>query len=214
MLARKMMWGVAVASILGLLLAGQSLSQPAQQGQRAGAQGPGGPMQGGPPQGPGGPQFDPAQMRQMMEQRMQELLGATAEEWKVLGPRVMKVQDLARQSGGGPGMMFGPMGRRGAGGPGGPGMGGPGAAGPGGDRAGGRGMAMNRELTEVEKIQMELQTLLENAASTPEQIKQQVTKLRAAREKSKQELAKAQQDLRQILTVRQEAQLVLMGWLD
>ena len=73
---------------------------------------------------------------------------------------------------------------------------------------------MNRELTEVEKIQMELQTLLENAASTPEQIKQQVTKLRAAREKSKQELAKAQQDLRQILTVRQEAQLVLMGWLD
>ncbi len=211
MLARKMMWGVAIASIMGLVLAGQSLSQPAQQGQRAGTQGPGGPMQGGPPQGPGGPQFDPAQMRQMMEQRMQEMLGATAEEWKVLGPRVMKVQELARQSGGGPGMMFGPMGRRGAGGPG---MGGPRTAGPGSDRPGGRGMAMNRELTEVEKIQEELQTLLENTTATPEQIKQQVTKLRAAREKAKQELAKAQQDLRQILTVRQEAQLVLMGTLD
>ena len=207
MLARKTMWGVAIASIMGLVLAGQSLSQPAQQGQRAGAQGPGGPMQGGPPQGPGGPQFDPAQMRQMMEQRMQEMLGATAEEWKVLGPRVMKVQELARQSaGGGPGMMFGPMGRRGAGGPG---MGGPGS-----DRPGGRGMGMNRELTEVEKIQEELQTLLENTAATPEQIKQQVTKLRAAREKAKQELAKAQQDLRQVLTVRQEAQLILMGMLD
>ena len=200
MLARKTIWGVAVASIMGLLLAGQSLSQPAQQGQRSGAQGPGGPMQGG-------PQFDPAQMRQMMEQRMQEMLGATAEEWKVLGPRVMKVQELARQSaGGGPGMMFGPMGRRGAGGPG---MGGPGS-----DRPGGRGMGMNRELTEVEKIQEELQTLLENTAATPEQIKQQVTKLRAAREKAKQELAKAQQDLRQVLTVRQEAQLILMGMLD
>ena len=207
MSARTMMWGVAVVSIMAMLLAGQSLSQPAQQGQRAGAQGPGGPMQGGPPQGPGGPQFDPAQMRQMMEQRMQEMLGATAEEWKVLGPRVMKVQELARQSGGGPGMMFGPMGRRGAGGPGGP-------AGPGGDRVGGRGMAMNRELTEVEKIQEELQTLLETTTATPEQIKQQVTKLRAAREKARQELAKAQQDLRQILTVRQEAQLILMGMLD
>jgi len=207
MLARKTIWGVAVASIMGLLLAGQSLSQPAQQGQRAGAQGPGGPMQGRPPQGPGGPQFDPAQMRQMMEQRMREMLGATAEEWKVLGPRVMKVQELSRQSaGGGPGMMFGPMGRRGTGGPG---MGGPGS-----DRPGGRGMGMNRELTEVEKIQEELQTLLENTAATPEQIKQQVTKLRAAREKAKQELAKAQQDLRQVLTVRQEAQLILMGMLD
>jgi hypothetical protein len=202
MSAGKIMWGVAIASIVGLLLAGQSLSQPAQQGQRAGVQGPGGPMQGGPPQGPGGPQFDPARMRQMMEQRMQEMLGATAEEWKVLGPRVMKVQDLVRQSGGGgPGMMFGPMGRRGLGGPG-------------GNRPGGRGMAMNRELTEVEKAQEELQTLLENTAATPEQIKQQVTKLRAAREKARQELAKAQQDLRQVLTMRQEAQLVLMGMLD
>ena len=208
MLARKMTWGVAVVSIMALLLAGQSLSQPAQQGQRAGAQGSGGPMQRGPGQGPGqgpgGPQFDPAQMRQMMEQRMQEMLGATAEEWKVLGPRVMKVQELARQSGGGPGVMFGPMGRRGAGGPGGPGS----------DRIGGRGMPMNRELTEVEKIQEELQTLLETTTTTPEQIKQQVTKLRAAREKARQELAKAQQDLRQILTVRQEAQLILMGMLD
>jgi hypothetical protein len=207
MSARKMMWGVAIASIMGLLLASQSLSQPAQTGQAAGAQRPQGPMQGGPPQGPGGPQFDPAQMRQMMEQRMQEMLGATPEEWKVLGPRVMKVQELTRQSaGGGPGMMFGPMGRRGAGGPG--------MGGPGGDRPGGRGMGMNRELTEVEKIQEELQTLLENTTATPEQIKQQVTKLRAAREKAKQELAKAQQDLRQVLTVRQEAQLVLMGMLD
>jgi hypothetical protein len=33
-------------------------------------------------------------------------------------------------------------------------------------------------------------------------------------EKAKQELAKAQQDLREILNVRQEAQLVLMGLLN
>jgi hypothetical protein len=198
MLTRKTTWiVVAVSVIVGLLLVGQSLSQPAQRGEQRGG------MQGPPGQGPGGP-FDPEQMRKMMEQRMQEALGATEQEWKVLGPRVMKVQELSRQiSGGGRGMMMFGRGMRG-------GPGGPGAS----DQPGGRGMGMNRELTDVEKIQDELQTLLENTVATPEQIKEQLTKLRAAREKAKQELAKAQQDLRQVLTLRQEAILVLMGLLD
>ena len=203
MWTKKTIWGVvAVFLIVGLLLVGQTISQPGQGGQRGQR---GGNMQGPPGQGPGGRMFDPEQMRQMMEQRMKEALGVTDDEWKVLGPRVMKVQELSRQAnagGRGMGMMFG-RGRRG--GPGGQG-------GPGGDRPGGRGM--NRELTEVEKIQEELQTTLENTASTPDQIKQQLTKLRAAKEKAKQELAKAQQDLRQVLTLRQEATLVLMGLLD
>jgi hypothetical protein len=198
MLTRKTIWGVvAVFVVVGLMLVGQTLSQPGQggqRGQRGGTQGPG-------QRGPGG-QFDPERMRQMMEQRMQEALGATDDEWKVLGPRVMRVQDLNRQIGAGGRGMFG-RGMRG--GPGGPG-------GPGADRPGGRGM--NRELTEVEKIQQELQTTLENTSAAPDQIKLQLTKLRAAREKAKQELAKAQQDLRQVLTIRQEATLVLMGLLD
>jgi flagellar motility protein MotE (MotC chaperone) len=141
-------------------------------------------------------------MRQMMEQRLQETLGATDTEWKVLGPRVMKVAELSRQAaGGGRGMMmFG----RGRGGPGGPG-GAPGRRGPGGE---------NRELTQVEKAQQELQTTLDNTAATPDAIKKQLTLLRAAREKAKQELAKAQQDVRQVLTLRQEATMVLMGMLD
>ena len=185
--------------IVALLLVGQSLSQPAQRGQR----GQGGANQGPGQRGPGG-QFDPERMRQMMEQRMQEALGATDVEWKVLGPRVMKVQELNRQTGGGNrGMMFGRGGPGGRGAPGAPG--GPGGRGPAGT---------NRELTEVEQIQEELQTTLNNTAATPDAIKQQLTKLRAAREKAKQELAKAQQELRQVLTVRQEATLVLMGMLD
>ena len=73
---------------------------------------------------------------------------------------------------------------------------------------------MNREQTEVEKIQLALQTTLENTSATPDTIKQQLTQLRAAKEKAKQDLAKAQQDLRQVLTLRQEAILVLMGLLD
>jgi hypothetical protein len=202
MLAKKTILGVIAVSIVGLLLASQTLSQPqqgqrGQRGQRAGAQGQG--RQRG--QMPGGGQFDPERMRQMMSQRMQEMFGATDEEWKILGPRVTKVQELSRQVGGGGfrgGMMFGMRGRGG---------------GPGG-RFGGRQGAPGRELTEVEKTTEGLQTLLENTSATPEQIKNQLTALRAAREKTKQQLAVAQKELRQIITVRQEAQCVMMGILD
>lgn len=203
MLARRTILSAAAVSVLGLVLVSQSLSQPGQRGQRQSTQaGPGArqSMQGG----PGGRQFEPAQMRQMMEKRMQEMLGATEQEWKVLGPRVMKVEELNRQTGGrgrGGMMMFGGMGRRGPGGPG-------------GNRPGDRPGAPDRALTAAEKVQEELQTLLDNTSTTPEQIKQALTKFRAAKEKAKQDLAKAQQDLRQVLTIRQEAQLVVMGLLD
>jgi len=152
--------------------------------------------------GPGGGrgQFDPERMRQMMEQRMREQLGATEQEWKVLGPRVMKVQELSRQvgAGGRGGMMFG---RGGFGGRGG---------GPGGNRPGGPA----RELTAVEKAQDQLRTVLQNESATPDQIKAALTTLRKQRETAKQQLAAAQQDLRKIITVRQEAILVMMGSLD
>jgi len=198
MFARKIVWGLTAAVIVGLLLVSQSMSQPRQRG---GNQGP----QAGAPQGrqagPGGRQFDPAQMRQMMEQRMREQLGATEQEWKVLGPRVMKVSELNRQTSG-----FG----RGFGGPG---FGGR-RGGPQGDPQGGQPGAPQRELTAVEKASEQLQTTLENTAATPDQIKAQLTALRAAKEKTKQELAVAQQELRKVVTVRQEAQLVLMGMLD
>ena len=197
MLARKTILCVLVVSIVGLLFVSQTLSQPQQgqrgqqRGQRGGAQG-----QGRQRQMPGGGQFDPERMRQMMSRRMQQLFGATDQEWKILGPRITKVQELSRQVGGGArGMMFGGM--RGRGG------------GPGG-RFGGPG----REQTEVEKATEGLRTLLENTSATPEQIKKQLTALRAVREKTKQQLAVAQKELRQIITVRQEAQCVMMGMLD
>jgi hypothetical protein len=207
MLARKTILAAVAVSIVGLLLVGQSLSQPqqsqqrGQRGQRGGAQDTQRPqMQGG--------QFDPERMRQMMDQRMKEMFGATDQEWKILGPRVMKVQELSRQVGGGGrgGMMFGGMGRRGGQ------QGGPG--GPGGGRFGGRPGAPGTEQTEVEKAMEQLRTLLENTSASPEQIKTQLTTLRSAREKAKQQLAVAQQELRQIITLRQEAQCVMMGMLD
>jgi hypothetical protein len=213
MLTRKTTWSVvAVLVIVGLLLVGQSLSQPGQRGQR----GAGGGQQAQPGQrgqrgGPGGGQFDPERMRQMMDQRMREQLGATEAEWKVLGPRVTKVQELSRQTRGGGrgGMMFG-----GRGGMGGRGGGPDGQGGPGGNRPGGNQGAPAREQSAVEKAQEQLRTVLDNTASTPEQITTALTGLRKEREKATQLLAVAEQDLRKIITIRQEAICVMMGILD
>jgi hypothetical protein len=134
-------------------------------------------------------QFDPERMRQMMEQRMQRQLGASDAEWKTIGPTVMKVSELNRQvTGGG---MFGdrrgPMGSR---------------------------MGAQEQPTELDKATEQLQTLLDNESAKPEDIEKQLTAFRAAREKVKKELAAEQQKLQKQVTVRQKAQLVLMGLLD
>ena len=194
-MARKTILGAVAVCIVGLLLASQSLSQQRQRGQRPGAQGP-------QRQRPAGRQFDPERMRQMMEQRLREQLGATEQEWKVLGPCVMKVSELRRElSGFGRGGMLG-------------GMFGGGRRGPQGDRPGGRPDAPAREQTEVEKASEQLRTLLENTSATPPDIKKQLTVVRATREKARQKLAAEQQKLLKMVTVRQEGQLLLMGMLD
>lgn len=154
--------------------------------------------QEGPPRGGRGGR-DPEQMRQRreqfrqrMEERMKEMLGVNDEEWKVLQPRIEKVQTLSREARGGMGFrMFG-RGRRGRGGEQGP----------------------QREQSEIEKKMSDLQKVLENKDATPEQIKTNLTAYRTAREKVQKDLEKAQKDLREIVTVRQEAQLVLMGVLE
>ncbi len=173
----KVVVGLAVVGLLASVWIGQALSQeeaPAAERRR---------------------RFDPERMRQMILERIKENLGATDEDWKVLKPKVEKVQTLSRQArgGGGMGMFFGRRRRRPAG---------EGEAAP------------TRELSAVEKKVQELQTLLENEEAKPEEITKKLTALREAREKAKQKLAKAQKQLRELLSVRQEAQLVLMGLLD
>jgi hypothetical protein len=189
----------------------QSLSQPEQQGQRR-QRGQGADTQGAADQAPGARQFDPEQMRQRTEQRYQRQLGATDEQWKELGPLVMKVQELNQQLNiSGRGGMFG-GGRRGAQGdqPGGmqgerPG----GMQGARGNRAG-----MPGEQTALAKASEQLNTLLDDSSATPEKIKEQLTALRTAKENTKKELVTAQKELQKKVTMRQEAQLVLMGMLD
>ena len=134
---------------------------------------------------------------------MQERLNATDDEWKVIEPRLSKVMTLSNEAGaGGFGMMMG----RGTGG-----MRGMRNRRPGEQNT---TTAAEEELSEIQKATQELQQSLENESATSDEIKTKLLALRKAREKTKQELAKAQQELREILTIRQESQLVLLGTLE
>jgi len=66
----------------------------------------------------------------------------------------------------------------------------------------------------VQKAADELQQLLSGSGATPEQIKAKLATLRQLRETLKRQLAQARAQLQQVLTVRQEATLVLAGILE
>ncbi len=141
--------------------------------------------QNGPPGGPGG-NFDPQQFRQMMMDRFREQFEVKDDdEWKLIQERIEKVME-ARQAAGGFGGMR--MGR----GPGGPGGRGPmGGQGPEGEA---------------------LQNALESKASA-DTIKAKLAQLREARKVNQAKLEQAQEELRKVLTLRQEATAVLAGLL-
>jgi hypothetical protein len=68
--------------------------------------------------------------------------------------------------------------------------------------------------TELEQRSRELRELLRDDAAGADQIKAKLTAFRAAKEKTARELAGARQSLRQLMSLRQEAVLVLNGLLD
>lgn len=168
---------VMVALVGALFLsAGAAMAQDNGGGRQRGQGGPGG-------------NFDPAQMRQRMEERMKEQLGVNDDEWKVLQPKLQKVQEAQRNARGGMmgGMMFG--------------------------RGGDRGRD-NQPETPVAKAQAELRTTLENKNAPAADIAKKLTAYREAREKAKTDLTAAQKELKELLTQRQEAVLVMMGTLE
>jgi chromosome segregation ATPase len=179
--------------LVAFLLA--AVATPAMAQQQPGGGGAGG-------GGAGGGRIDPTQFRQMMNDRMKELMGANDEEWKALQPRIEKLQQLQRDASnfGGMGLLMDFGG--GGGGRGGRGFGGPG--GPGGDRQPSVSQQKTSELVEVVK----------NKESSPAQLKEKLAAAKAARAQAKAELAKAQEELRELLTVRQEAVLTAIGTLD
>jgi hypothetical protein len=190
-MVRKAMGISVIGALAALMIVSLATAQPGGGGGGGGQGGPGG---GGPGGGGGRGNFDPAQMRQMMEERFQEQLGVSAEEWKAIGPKVMKVWELNQQ--------VAPMGR------------GMGRGGMGGGRGGMGGAMAGQQDTEVAKARAALSTVLENEQAKPEDITKALTAYRQARDKAKTELAAAQADLKKALTPKQEAQLVLTGQLE
>lgn len=195
-----------VGCLVALAVVGLAIAQQGPQGQGRGERGqrPGAdrPMRG---------DFDPEamqqRMQQMMEQRMQEQLGATDEEWTVIGPRLRKVMERSRQTGVGMGGMRMGMGMR-------PDIGRRGARQDALAGRGARGTFAQGEPTKVEERAEELVTALENSDATPNEIEAKLNALRSAKEEARAQLATAQQELKKVLTLRQEAQLVLMGMLN
>ena len=166
---------------------------------------------------------DPEQFRQMMMDRFREMLEVKGDDdWKIIQERIQKVMD-ARMAAGGfgfPGM--GPPGGRRGGGPGGPGGpppdggpdGGPGGGGPPpggpppGGGFGGPGGPMGQRSAEAQALQQALE-----AKASPDEIKAKLEKFREARKANEAKLEAAQQELRMVLGVRQEAMAVLAGLL-
>jgi hypothetical protein len=146
-----------------------------------------------------GGDFDPAQFRQRMMDRLKEQLGSSDDEWKVLQPKVEKVMNAQRdaRSGGGGGVGFF--------------FGGGGGGGRGRDGGGGGG---DQPQTPVAKASADLRSGLENKDLPAEEIARRLTALREARNKARDELTKSQKELKELLTQRQEAMLVMAGMLE
>lgn len=155
---------------------------------------------GGNQGGGGGRGANRGNFQQLQMERLKTSLEATDEEWKVLEPKIQKVQELQRGSGrgafGGGFAGGGRGGRRGGGGGG-------GAVAP--DPA---------TLSPVQQAARELQEALANKDAKVEDVKAKLVAYREARVKAQAELTKAQDELREVLTPRQEAILVMSGTLN
>jgi Spy/CpxP family protein refolding chaperone len=158
-------------------------------------------QQDNPPGGPGGGRgnFDPAQFRQRMMDRLKEQLEVTDDaEWKALEPLVQNVMEARRGTMAGMGRMFGGGPRRGGGGDNANGGGGRGPGpGPGGPST-----------PEADALQKAI-----DAKAPKAEVKAALEKFVAARKAKQAELEKAQEELRKVLTSRQEAIATLNGLL-
>lgn len=133
-------------------------------------------------------------------------LGESEERWKLIQPKLEKVQDLRDQATStvGAGVSDGSSDSR------------TGPSGP--------ALQWKRpwkytplfEMTEAQKLARQIRTLLEKKDTPPQAFRRNMADLRKARRKEaeiERQLAEARRELREILTTRQEAILVLLGWL-
>ena len=137
---------------------------------------------------------DPAEFQKRMMERVREQLEVTSDdEWKVIEPRVTKVMEARRDA-----SMGGGFGRGGRGGPGG-----------GGDQGGGGRSPFGGEPSpEAEALKKAVE-----AKAPAEEIKAKLAKFREAKKAKEAVLAKAQDELKKVLSLRQEATAVMSGLL-
>ena len=140
---------------------------------------------------------DPEQFRQRMMDNYRERLEIKGDdEWKAIQPLITKVVE-ARQEIGFGGRSFGRGGGRRSDG-----------QADGNNQGGRRGFPGGEPSPEAE----ELQKAIESNASKDE-LKAKLAKFREARKAKEAKLAQAQEDLKKVLSVKQEANAVLMGLL-
>jgi len=145
------------------------------------------------------------EFRTRMNGFIKTALKATDDEWAVIQPLLEKVQTLQRESfAGRMGGMMGGFGRRGRG--------------EGGDQAAASPSASqtntnnNRPAGSPES--QALKAALDSDATSSADIKAKLQALRDARKKTTADLDQAREDLKKVLTLRQEATLVNMGILE
>jgi hypothetical protein len=153
--------------------------------------------------GRGGFGGDPAEFQaRMMENIREQMKVKDDTEWKLIEGRIQKVTDARREVGFGGGG-FGRMFRRpgGQGGPGGPG---------GGDNADGGRRRGGGFGGEPSAEQQALDKAIDSSASK-EELKSAMAKVRAAKKEKEAKLATAQEELKKVLSVEQEAVALSMG---
>jgi hypothetical protein len=137
-----------------------------------------------------------------MNDRLKAALKASDDEWAVIQPLLEKVQIAQRATMAG--RFGGGFGRRGGGGGG--GNGGPGATG--GASPGNRPSRFDSPEADA------LRAALASDGTSNDEIKAKLQALREARKKASADLEAAREDLKKVLTLRQEATLVQMGILE
>lgn len=183
-LARRFSITLLACTITGTALAQEAATDPAQGGGR-GRRG-----QGAERGGRGN--FNAEEMQQRMRDNMREQFGVTDDaEWQLIWERIEAVNELRRTTATG-----------GFGGGGGFGRGGGQAT---SGRGGGRGRGGSPE---QESLRQAVTDKLPDA-----EIKSRLERLRESRKASEDRLTKVQEDLRAVLTVRQEAVAVMSGLL-
>jgi len=134
--------------------------------------------------------FDPAQMRQRMTERLKEVLGVdNQQEWDAMRPLIEDVMTKQRDVRGRG--MFGMFG------------GGRGGRQPGGRRGG-----------DIDPAVQALQDAVESTSSSAADIKAKIQAVRDSRKKREGALQASRAKLRAVCTARQEARLFMMGILD